>query len=167
MNDISKNWSNMFLIILRDNWKWSTKRKGKISIFLGQCVSAKLLNAKTPSSSVAVDDEILVDKVLEEAEAEEQEVETCSNKDSGNITFVADDYMLVLVIKQNITWAELLILLTIIYSLLIFWEARFHLNIKSTSFSIVNVEDVIMKMKTPTDLRWNRFKFSKLPDVIL
>ncbi|KAG5858717.1 hypothetical protein JTB14_009384 [Gonioctena quinquepunctata] len=68
------------------------KKGKKLDVPAGQGVTAKHLNAETPSSSVAVDDE-----VLEEAEAEEQKVETCSNEDSDkeNITFVADDYVLV------------------------------------------------------------------------
>lgn len=68
----------------------------KLDAPAGQSITSEHLNAVTPSTSVAVNNEILADEVLGEAEAEKQEVETCNNEDSDkeNITFVADSYVL-------------------------------------------------------------------------
>ncbi|KAG5891995.1 hypothetical protein JTB14_007743 [Gonioctena quinquepunctata] len=80
----------------------------KLDVPAGQGVTAEHLNAETPSSSVAVDDEILADEVLEEAEAEEQEVETYSNEDSDKENnFCGRRLCACPIIKQNTTWAEL------------------------------------------------------------
>ncbi|KAG5864347.1 hypothetical protein JTB14_014468 [Gonioctena quinquepunctata] len=101
MDDISKNRSTTFLTFLRDSRitenEQRKKKKKKLDVPAGQGVTAEHSNAETPSSSVAVDDEILANEVLEEAESEEQEEETCSNGDSDkeNIISVADDYVLV------------------------------------------------------------------------
>ncbi|KAG5866333.1 hypothetical protein JTB14_032695 [Gonioctena quinquepunctata] len=100
MDDISKNWSTTLSTFFRNSRipENEPRKKGKkLDVPAGQGNTAEHLNAENPSSSVAMDDEILADEVLEEAEAEEEEVETCSNEDSDNenITFVANDYVLV------------------------------------------------------------------------
>ncbi|KAG5884350.1 hypothetical protein JTB14_024428 [Gonioctena quinquepunctata] len=106
MDDISKNWSTTFLTFLCPSRITENEPRKKLDVPAGQGVTAEHLNAETLSSSVAVDDEILADEMLGEAEAEEQEVETYSNEDRD---------------KENITFvAELLVLLTIICWLLMF-----------------------------------------------
>lgn len=127
-----------------------------------------------------MDYEILEDEVLGEAEDEEQEVESCSNEDSDkeNITFVADDYVLVqFKCPNNKTKYYVGRITTVVDDNLLavnFLRSKVSLKHEKYFFypdikdeSIVNIEDVIMKMKNPTDLRRNRFAFSKLPDVIL
>ncbi|KAG5890584.1 hypothetical protein JTB14_012668 [Gonioctena quinquepunctata] len=134
-------------------------------ILIGQGYTAEHSNTETPSSSVAVDDEILADEVLEEAEAEEQEVETCSNEDSDkeNITFVADDHVLVQFKcpYDKTKYYVGRIISVVDDNLLVVNFLRSKDSLKHEKYLFYpDIKDERSK-----SIRRNRFAFSKLPDV--
>lgn len=86
IDDIAKNWTTKFLTFFCDSQLTEKAREKK-----GEKGKKSWRSCRSISYSRTFVE------VLEEAEAEEQEVETCSNEDSDkeNITFVADYYVLV------------------------------------------------------------------------